>query len=325
MSKQFIHELPDAKDLFESISLEKASAENKMLLPIIIEKDYWLMHCLWGLQKQGYQFELKGGTSLSRGYNLIDRFSEDIDIHIRPIEALPIGRNQMKPKHIEARREYFDRLASELNIPGLQFKRDLAFDDEKFRSGGIRGEYTSCFDDNFSNAGSSNLLKPGILLEVGFDQTTPNTLCNITSWAYEKVNSIQLDTIDNCAYQVACYNPEYTFVEKLQTISTKYRKYVEDNTLPVNFLRHYYDVYKLLETEQVLKFLGTDKYIAHKELRFRSADEKNIKKNDAFMIPNPKIRALFTQEFEKKSAMYFGDQPRFQDILERIAKHSDSM
>ena len=42
------------------------------------------MHALWGLQQQGYEFELKGGTSLSKGFKIIDRFSEDLDIHINP-------------------------------------------------------------------------------------------------------------------------------------------------------------------------------------------------------------------------------------------------
>ncbi|MEA2882414.1 MAG: hypothetical protein QOH32_1670, partial [Bradyrhizobium sp.] len=42
-------------------------------------KDYWIMHSLYGLQKLGLIFELKGGTSLSKGFKIIDRFSEDID------------------------------------------------------------------------------------------------------------------------------------------------------------------------------------------------------------------------------------------------------
>jgi len=36
--------------------------------PYLVEKDYWIMHALWGLQQQGFQFELKGGTSLFKGY-----------------------------------------------------------------------------------------------------------------------------------------------------------------------------------------------------------------------------------------------------------------
>jgi predicted nucleotidyltransferase component of viral defense system len=43
-----------------------------------VEKDYWIMHGLYGLQQMGMSFELKGGTSLSKGYGIIERFSEDI-------------------------------------------------------------------------------------------------------------------------------------------------------------------------------------------------------------------------------------------------------
>ena len=39
----FLHQLPDAKELFE------ATAKEQQLLPAIVEKDYWLMHCLWGI------------------------------------------------------------------------------------------------------------------------------------------------------------------------------------------------------------------------------------------------------------------------------------
>ncbi len=40
------------------------------------------MHVLYGLKTLGLDFELKGGTSLSKGFQIIDRFSEDIDIYI---------------------------------------------------------------------------------------------------------------------------------------------------------------------------------------------------------------------------------------------------
>ena len=70
----FIHELKDAAALYNSIG------DELQVIPQIVEKDYWLMHCLWGLKDSGLSFELKGGTSLSKGYGLIHRFSEDVDI-----------------------------------------------------------------------------------------------------------------------------------------------------------------------------------------------------------------------------------------------------
>ena len=39
-------------------------AEESNILPYLVEKDYWIMHVLYGLKQQNFQFELKGGTSL---------------------------------------------------------------------------------------------------------------------------------------------------------------------------------------------------------------------------------------------------------------------
>lgn len=57
------------------------------------------MQVLHGLTEQGFSFELKGGTSLSKGYQIIDRFSEDIDIHIKAPAELKVNEN---PKNTKA-------------------------------------------------------------------------------------------------------------------------------------------------------------------------------------------------------------------------------
>lgn len=311
----FLHQLPNAQQLFEIV------ADEKGLLPDIIEKDYWLMHCLWGIQQQKYKFELKGGTSLSKGFGIIERFSEDIDIQIHPTDALvKMGKNHDKPIHIQSRKIFFDNMAHDLTIEGLNFERDYSFDDPscKMRSAGIKAIYSSFFSGD-------NSLKSGVILELGFDQTTPFTLCDITSWAYAKAETLKLAIVDNRAKSVPCYCPEYTFVEKLQTISTKFRLEQEKRIMPVNFLRHYYDVYKLLENDRVLNFIGSDKYAEHKTLRFRGQDEINIKNNPAFIIDNLETRKLYGDEFRKKSAIYFGEQPTFEEIMERIKKNIDQL
>jgi hypothetical protein len=88
---------------------------------MLVEKDYWIMHGLWGLQAQGFVFELKGGTSLSKGFGVIHRFSEDIDIRIEPPDDLDVktGRNQDKPAHIASRLAFYDELAKRIRIPGV--------------------------------------------------------------------------------------------------------------------------------------------------------------------------------------------------------------
>ncbi len=99
----FLHEQAHFSQLLRN------AADRHGLTPFLVEKDYWLMHCLWGLQQQGWHFELKGGTSLSKGYRLIKRFSEDIDIRFDPPPELDVmsGKNQDKPAHQESRRRFF--------------------------------------------------------------------------------------------------------------------------------------------------------------------------------------------------------------------------
>ncbi|MBB72137.1 MAG: hypothetical protein CMF50_07045 [Legionellales bacterium] len=227
----FLHELPDVEELYRIINEETGINES------IIEKDYWVMHALWGLQQQ-HDFELKGGTSLSKGYDLIGRFSEDIDVQVHPEPELdvPTRKNHNKKKHIVRRETFYDDVSANLAIDGLNFERDRDFDDKKMWSAGIRGYYQSCYEPLEG-------LKEGILFELGFDRTTPFEEKNISSWAYDRALASGENIIDNRALGVKCYQPEYTFVEKLQTISTKYRRYKTDPSFErVNFIRHYYDV-----------------------------------------------------------------------------------
>ena len=82
-SDSFLHERSDFKALVETV----ADSE-KINDPALVEKDYWIMHAVFGLKQLGLTFELKGGTSLSKGFGVIHRFSEDIDIRIEPFDGL---------------------------------------------------------------------------------------------------------------------------------------------------------------------------------------------------------------------------------------------
>ena len=133
-----LHELPDFSDLLAVVG------DKLKIDPGLVEKDYWIMHSLWGLQQLKYKFELKGGTSLSKGLGLIHRFSEDIDIWIEPPATLKIGKNHDKAQHIADRFAFYDDLASKIRIRGVtSVARDKAFDAKSARSGGIRLTYAS--------------------------------------------------------------------------------------------------------------------------------------------------------------------------------------
>ena len=312
---EFLHNRRDFEQLLAVV------ADQRGLDPMLVEKDYWIMHCLWGLQSQGFKFELKGGTSLSKGFGVIHRFSEDIDIRIEPPADLDVktGRNHDKPAHIESRRAYYDELAKRINIAGIDsVQRDTFFDDEKMRSAGIRLSYTP-------RTSRLDGVKDGILLELGFDDTTPNRPVTISSWALDFALERSIKVFDNRAVNVLCYAPTHTFVEKLQTISTKFRRLRETKEFPSNFLRHYYDVYCLLDLQEVQTYMQQQAYRDRKEQRFRTGDELVIAKNPAFTLSDPEQRALFANEYCKTSALYYEGQPAFDALLARFEQHIESM
>lgn len=308
-----IHELEDFGELVE------VTAGNLSIDPGLVEKDYWIMHGLWGLQQLGITFDLKGGTSLSKGHQLIHRFSEDIDILIHPDGDLPTGPNQNSPRQIDERRAFYDALPGRLIVDGLQAQRDRDFDDERMRSAGIRLRYREL---NPLPDG----VKAGILLEAGFDQVAPNRPCLISSWAFDRAQASGVEGLtDNRAPDVPCYEPGYTLVEKLQTISTKFRRQQDTGAMPTNFMRHYYDVYCLLADPQVQDFVGTEAYREHKDKRFRQGDEKNLRRNRAFLLDDQPTRATYERAYQGTRALYYREQPSFDHILERLAEHLERL
>ena len=308
----YLHNHKNFRDLLRIVGAELN------IEPGLIEKDYWIMHVLYGLKEQGFQFELKGGTSLSKGYGIIHRFSEDIDLHIKPPAEMEINENpnNNKPRNIQKRKDFYDGLADEIKINGIiAVKRDETFDDLKqYRSGGIRLHYESIME-------TIEGVKEGILLEVGFDTVTPNNPLTISSWAYEKAIQQKVDIIDNRAVDIACYHIGYTFVEKLQTIATKFRQEQEDKIERQNLMRQYYDVYSLLQDNTVKSFIGTKEYQKHKEARFPPKDyEIPIADNEAFLLKNLELRERFIERYKKTAKLYYKGQPDFDELLVEIGK-----
>jgi hypothetical protein len=225
--------------------------------PGLIQENYWIIRLLYWQKRQEFQFELKGGISPSKGYGIIQRFSEDIDIHIKPPAEIEINEkpNNNKALNIQKRKDFHDGFANEIKINRIiALKRDEAIDDLKqYRSGGIRLNYKSM-------AEAIEGVKEGILLEVGFDIVTPNNPQTVSSWAYYKAVQRGLYIIDNRAIDIACYDIGYTFVEKLQIIATKFRHEQEDKEELQNLMRQYYDVFSLLRDDKVKASRGTEEY-----------------------------------------------------------------
>ncbi|MCB1984149.1 MAG: nucleotidyl transferase AbiEii/AbiGii toxin family protein [Burkholderiales bacterium] len=311
----YLHEHSEFYDLLNIV------ADELKIDPYLVEKDYWIMHCLYSLKQAGYDFQLKGGTSLSKGYGIIHRFSEDIDLHITPPADLEVktSRNHNKEQHRESRRKYYDYLSKNIKISGIvNVGRDTAFDSlPGYFSGGIRLYYEA----KFPSDGSA---KEGVLLEAGFDDVIPNQPLDITSWAFDFAKGKNVAIIDNRALQIPCYDPGYTLVEKLQSIATKFRQQQEDKRFSPNFMRHYYDVFCLLQDNNTQKFIGMEAYEKHKKRRFPRKDlEIPLNKNEAFLLQDKEMRELYRKEYEKRPGLYYQGQPPFEDILKVIRDNID--
>lgn len=317
MAAGFLHNRKDFPDLINVIAGETN------ILAELIEKDYWIMQVLYGLKQSGHDFELKGGTSLSKAYQLIQRFSEDIDIHINPPAGMKINENpnNTKASTVVARKAFYDWLAGNIHIDGIEkIERDLNFDNDSGTSGGIRLFYKSYFP-------AISGVKEGILLEVGFDTVSPNSRLTISSWAYDKASENgKIKIIDNRAADVKCYDHRYTFVEKLQTIATKFRREQATGIEGQNFMRQYYDIYSLLADKEVQAFLGTDRYQEHKQKRFPAADFAiPVADNQAFLLADEKMRARYKERYEATAALYYNGQPNFEVVMARIGEFIEKL
>ena len=81
----FVHEDADFDALLQIV------AGARGIGVALVEKDYWVTHTLWALHEQGFEIWFKGGTSLSKGFGLIERFSEDLDFIIPGEFSLSTG------------------------------------------------------------------------------------------------------------------------------------------------------------------------------------------------------------------------------------------
>ncbi|PUZ30213.1 nucleotidyl transferase AbiEii/AbiGii toxin family protein [Chitinophaga costaii] len=317
MFYMYLHDHPQFKDLLLIV------ADREGIAPMLVEKDYWIMHVLSCLE-QHFDFALKGGTSLSKGHHIIDRFSEDLDLLIEPPADLGFAVNQtsIKDNAVASRKAFYDWLAQHIQFPGLiHTERDYAFDDTRYyRSGGIRLIYPSVTT-------ALPGVKGGILLEAGFSKVAPNVPLSISSWAYDFAVSNTQDAItDNRARAVRCYHPGYTLVEKIQTVIRHYRQEVESGDKQKNFMRQYYDIYSLLDNAEVLAFIGSPEYQAHRAAWITGKDALiPVNEHPALLIEDTQLMADFTARYVATEALYYRGQPDFAVVIRRIREKLPSL
>lgn len=220
-----------------------AAAERLGVDAVITEKDYWVSQILRSLADQfPGDFIFKGGTSLSKCYGLIQRFSEDIDLLIRPGERGRNATDRMLKNMAEA-------AGGALDCPPESIERVESGLGEHRK---VRVFYPT------SRPGLAGV-KPGVLLEMGVrggeqphkELAAGCLLSDILMQAGEDISSYE----DLQPVVVPVLHPGRTLLEKLAVVHTKLGKNPSEAECK-QYGRHYYDIYQLLGDGQVIEFLN---------------------------------------------------------------------
>ncbi|GHT88253.1 nucleotidyltransferase [Bacteroidia bacterium] len=241
-------------------TLEDVRKRHKFEL-FIIEKDWWVVQTLRLITQMDIlqHTVFKGGTSLSKAWGLIDRFSEDIDLAInREFFGFSgdISRTQVgKLKDASSKYISNDFLLS------LQ----KAFDDAEFSDVRLAVTDEKAPDDDPVKievcyptvTQYSAYVQPRVLLEIGSrSMMEPSTVRSFRSMIGEEFPNLPFADED---IQIRCINPERTFLEKLFLLHEEHQRPKEKMKIKGKS-RHFYDIYRIAQTEYA------DKAIADKEL-----------------------------------------------------------
>ncbi|MBD5234994.1 MAG: nucleotidyl transferase AbiEii/AbiGii toxin family protein [Barnesiella sp.] len=236
--------------------LEITSAKTH-LPQLAVEKDWWVTMVLKALTTTRYfgLMSFKGGTSLSKGWDLINRFSEDIDIALRREERFSISSvssNQLAKVRRAARhyivRELPDEIAkalNEMNIVDFSIEPELTKTDSAGNTSELRAtthpstifvRYKSILPDE------SGYIEPSVKIEIScLSMDEPVEVKTIRSFMSE----VLLDEED-IEVQFPTVVPARTFLEKIFLLHEEFQK---ENPRSKRMSRHLYDIEKIMDTE----------------------------------------------------------------------------
>ncbi|GAB3832983.1 nucleotidyl transferase AbiEii/AbiGii toxin family protein [Pontibacter rugosus] len=226
-----------------------ATAEALQIRDVYVEKDYWVTLVLYRLAHSPYveQAIFKGGTSLSKAYNLIERFSEDIDLAINAPEGMT--NNQVMQLIRKISKEITKDMV-EVDDPhraskGSRFRKTL-----HYYGASVQGDYGQATDR--------------ILVEINFFASpNPHQLMPIKTYISQFMAQRNLlDLIrqhDLAPFEVNVVSLERTFTEKVLALVRA--SYAEN---PIDELgskiRHIYDLHAMLKVPAVAAFLHSEDY-----------------------------------------------------------------
>ena len=296
----------------------------------IIEKDLWvcmILNYLFSEFKYKDSIVFKGGTSLSKVYKLIERFSEDIDLAL-DWKVLGYGAQEPYEDRSNTKQIKFNEalnndtkmfLKDEL-LPILQkdFNKILKDKSWYFYIDEVDGQ-TICFDYPKSYTDSSILQV--IRLEIGC-LAEPIPVNNRTITTY--IEDVHPDVF-NEHIEVIAVDSLRTFFEKL-TILHREANRINGN-YPTRYSRHFYDVYKMLLTDikeksfeniQLLKAVieFKKKFYTSKWAKYDEILEGKLK-----LIPAEDGLTIFSEDYDSMKKMLFGEKISFDKIIKTLQEY----
>lgn len=289
------------------------------LRAVIIEKDYYVTEALRIIAANaGDKVIFKGGTSLSKGWNLIQRFSEDIDLFLDP-RAFdpPLGRNAIN-RELKRVRDAISR------HPGLTHIKA-----ESQTVGGFGRNDRFAYEQRFGGPGE---LPDHVLLELGTASgRQPTAMIELQSYIAQflRETSQTLGTEDEGTFFLRLLHFRRTFVEKLFAIHGKVEILKRDGRPIGTYARHYYDLYQLAGKEEITVMLQSAEYDQIKtdydalSRMYFSKDylpPKNLSfaHSEALFPPQP-LATTLRNEYERQCKMLcYGPYPSWTELQKRF-------
>ena len=306
-----------------------ANTASKMGINVaIVEKDFWVcltLDYLFHRSKWKSAFAFKGGTSLSKVYKLIERFSEDIDLILdwrvigyRKNEPWEDRSNTKQQKFIaDSRDRLFKFLAQEF-LPSFKndmeslLGRELNIFISEDDAGTVNFEYPSFFNND-------TILRV-IRLEIGalaaWSPTQPSRIKPYVADFYPEVFS-QKETV------ITTTTAARTFWEKA-TILHQEANRPKESHIPVRYSRHYYDFYCLVHSqvkEEALKCPELLAQVAEFKQKFYPrgwAKYELARIGTINLYPAEHSIPEIKKDYAKMRNMIYGSYPDFDTILKTI-------
>jgi predicted nucleotidyltransferase component of viral defense system len=311
----------------ERLELYQAAHENLGLSKIIIEKDWWVTAVLRALFSLPYAeiLSFKGGTSLSKCYNLIERFSEDIDIAV----------NREKPDLTKTK----TRLRNDLRRATCTFVREtLQFDLAKqLENNGlnpndftvkvnitpvtttdpeiIEVEYNSLFAED-------TYIKRKVIIEVsGRSMGEPLQPVSLQSMIDEQFPN---EEFTERPFEVQVVVPERTFLEKICLLHEEFSK-PQELIRTERMSRHLYDLVQIMDTPVAEKALAnTELYTSIVEHRrifigLNGFDYDTLAPKIVKIVLPESIIDLWKADYETmQRTMIYGKSLTFNKLIDKI-------